>query len=87
MIGYTDGMTINGVGARSAETSTDTSWNNQSYGAGIAATNGAYVGLGPHFAVNRFYYGVMADNNGFTARSPEQPATRWAQPWRTRRNS
>lgn len=64
-IGLIDGMTINAVGAQSANTGTGTQWIAQSYGSGIAASGGgSYITVGSHVAVNHFYYGIVADNNG-----------------------
>ena len=62
-IGLIDGMTLNGVGAIASETATDTYWVPQSYGGGISASAGAYIGLGPHMFINHFYYSVVADNS------------------------
>ena len=64
IIGMIDGVTLNGVGAQSAHTDTSTSWYDQSYGAGIAASNGGVIHLGTHVTVNHFYYSVVADDGG-----------------------
>lgn len=68
-IGMIDGMTISTpVDGTGALASTDSQgrhiWNNQSYGAGIAAYGGGIVQLGSHLQVDNFYYGLDADNNG-----------------------
>jgi len=63
-IGLIDGLTINGVGAQATNTAMQTTWKNQSFGAGIIAQGGSVINLGPHLDIEHFYYGVEADDGG-----------------------
>ncbi|WP_143412370.1 hypothetical protein [Gluconobacter sp. DsW_056] len=63
-IGLIDGLTINGVGAQATNTAMQTTWKNQSYGAGIIAQGGSVINLGSHLDIEHFYYGVEADDGG-----------------------
>lgn len=60
-IGFVDGLTIQGSGARTARSS----WAPQSYGAGVQARgSGSNIKLGPHVIVDSFYYSLLADQGG-----------------------
>ncbi|KXV48805.1 hypothetical protein AD945_06140, partial [Gluconobacter albidus] len=63
-IGLIDGLTINGIGAQASNTSTQTTWKDQSFGAGIVAQGGSVINLGSHLDIEHFYYGVEADDGG-----------------------
>lgn len=65
VIGYVNGITINGIGGIQSETDTVTTWVENSWGPGFYAARGGIIEAGPNVTVNHFYYSALADEGGY----------------------